>query len=151
MSATAGSDGDTGGPGGGAKATSPASADQKPGNAGKHSAGSHGSNGSHDSDRAKADEADEADEGKTTAPTANGTPATSLGGDVFKVGTDIAPGAYKSTGNTDDSCYWERTKDAGQGTDSITANNNVTGTTVVTISPSDAYFKSNACGNWKKA
>ena len=37
-------------------------------------------------------------------------------GDV-KVGTDIAPGTYKSTGNKDDSCYWERTKDAEHGLD----------------------------------
>ncbi|MFF7354065.1 MULTISPECIES: hypothetical protein [Streptomyces] len=86
-------------------------------------------------------------------PKAKGTPASSMDGDggMFKVGTDIAPGTYKSTGNKDDSCYWERTKDAEQGTNSIIANDNVTGTAVVTISPSDAYFKTNGCGNWKKA
>ncbi|MET8766463.1 hypothetical protein [Streptomyces sp. NPDC004658] len=86
-------------------------------------------------------------------PKAKGTPASSMDGDggMFKVGTDIAPGTYRSTGNADDSCYWERTKDAGHGLDSIIANNNVTGTAVVTISPSDAYFKTNDCGTWKKA
>lgn len=85
-------------------------------------------------------------------PKAKGTPATSMDGDggMFKVGTDIAPGTYKSTGGGD-SCYWERTKDADHGLDSIIANNNVTGTAVVTISPSDAYFKTNDCGDWKKA
>ncbi|MGW1593274.1 hypothetical protein [Streptomyces sp. NPDC002343] len=86
-------------------------------------------------------------------PKAKGTPAASMDGDggMFKVGTDIAPGTYKSAGNADGSCYWERTKDAGQGLDSIIANNNVTGTAVVTISASDGYFKTTGCGDWKKA
>ncbi|UFR04057.1 hypothetical protein KBP30_24070 [Streptomyces sp. Go40/10] len=86
-------------------------------------------------------------------PKAKGTPGSSMDGDggMYKVGTDIAPGTYRSTGNTDDSCYWERTKDADHGLDSIIANNNVSGTAVVTISPSDAYFKTNDCGDWKKA
>ncbi|MQY37781.1 hypothetical protein SRB17_57860 [Streptomyces sp. RB17] len=86
-------------------------------------------------------------------PKAKGTPASSMDGDggMYKVGTDIAPGTYKSTGNADDSCYWERTKDAEHGLSSIIANNNVTGTAVVTIGPSDAYFKTTGCGGWKKA
>ncbi|MEU9475352.1 hypothetical protein [Streptomyces sp. NPDC048191] len=86
-------------------------------------------------------------------PKAKGTPASSMAGDggMYKVGTDIAPGTYKSVGNKDDSCYWERTKDAEHGLDSIIANNNVTGTAVVTISPGDAYFKTTGCGDWKKA
>ncbi|WP_030341486.1 hypothetical protein [Streptomyces sp. NRRL S-1022] len=86
-------------------------------------------------------------------PKAKGTPGSSMDGDggMYKVGTDIAPGTYRSAGNTDDGCYWERVKDAGHGLDSIIANNNVKGTAVVTISPSDAYFKTNGCGDWKKA
>ncbi|MFE1882688.1 hypothetical protein [Streptomyces diastatochromogenes] len=89
---------------------------------------------------------------EAVAPKAKGTPASSMDGDggMFKVGTDIAPGTYKSSGNTDDSCYWERTKDAEQGLDSVIANNNVTGTAVVTISSTDAYFKTTGCGDWKK-
>ncbi|MDV7220575.1 hypothetical protein [Streptomyces prunicolor] len=83
---------------------------------------------------------------------AQGSPATKMAGDggMFKVGVDIAPGTYKSTGNTDDMCYWERTKDAEQGLDSILANDNVTGTAVVTISAKDAYFKTTGCKDWKK-
>ncbi|WEO96985.1 hypothetical protein A6P39_024790 [Streptomyces sp. FXJ1.172] len=86
-------------------------------------------------------------------PKAKGTPASSMAGNggMFKVGTDIAPGTYRSTGSKDDSCYWERAKDAEHGVDSIIANNNVTGTAVVTISPTDAYFKTTGCGDWKKA
>ncbi|MFF4547550.1 hypothetical protein [Streptomyces sp. NPDC001435] len=85
-------------------------------------------------------------------PKAKGSRASTMDGDggMFKVGADIAPGTYRSTGNADDSCYWERTKDAEHGLDSIIANNNVTGTAVVTISSSDAYFKTAGCGDWKK-
>ncbi|MEU6280854.1 hypothetical protein [Streptomyces sp. NPDC047028] len=85
-------------------------------------------------------------------PKAKGSPATSMDGDggMFKVGTDIAPGTYKSTGNADDSCYWERAKDAAHGLNSIIANDNVTGSAVVTIRSSDAYFKTTGCGDWKK-
>ncbi|MFF4711466.1 hypothetical protein ACFY2V_08665 [Streptomyces eurythermus] len=88
-----------------------------------------------------------------TAPTAKGTPAASMDGDggMFKVGTDIAPGTYQSTGNADGSCHWERAKDAEGGTGSILARDNVTGTAVVTISASDGYFETDGCGDWKKA
>jgi hypothetical protein len=84
---------------------------------------------------------------------AKGSPASKMSGDggMFRVGVDIAPGTYKSTGNTDDSCYWERAKDAEHGLESITANNNVTGSAVVTISSSDAYFKTTGCQDWKKS
>ncbi|MFJ5141440.1 hypothetical protein [Streptomyces sp. NPDC088707] len=83
---------------------------------------------------------------------AKGTPGTTLKGDggMFKVGVDIAPGTYKSTGNKDAECYWERAKDASHGTDSILANDNVTGTAIVKVSASDGYFKSSGCGDWKK-
>ncbi|MCX5226672.1 hypothetical protein [Streptomyces sp. NBC_00233] len=83
---------------------------------------------------------------------AKGTPGTTLKGDggMFKVGVDIAPGTYKSTGNKDAECYWERSKDASHGTDSILANDNVTGTAIVKVSASDAYFKSSGCGDWAK-
>ncbi|MFE5945214.1 hypothetical protein [Streptomyces sp. NPDC056480] len=83
---------------------------------------------------------------------AKGTPGTALKGDggMFKVGVDIAPGTYKSTGNKDAECYWERAKDASHGTDSILANDNVTGTAIVKVSASDAYFKSSGCGDWAK-
>ncbi|WP_406216869.1 hypothetical protein [Streptomyces canus] len=80
------------------------------------------------------------------------SPAARMSGDggMFAVGADIAPGTYQSTGNTDDSCYWERTKDAGHDVESILANDNVNGTAVVRISASDAYFKTNGCKDWKK-
>ena len=87
-----------------------------------------------------------------TKAKAQGSPATKMAGDggMFRVGADIAPGTYKSTGNTDDSCYWERAKNAEHGLESIIANNNVTSTAVVTISASDGYFKTTGCKDWQK-
>ncbi|WP_405854129.1 hypothetical protein OG361_16050 [Streptomyces sp. NBC_00090] len=85
-------------------------------------------------------------------PKATGTPKTTLKGKggMFKVGVDIAPGTYKSTGNKDASCYWERSKDASHGMDSILANDNATGTAIVKVTAKDGYFKSSDCGDWVK-
>ncbi|WP_455358988.1 hypothetical protein [Streptomyces sp. SYSU K21746] len=85
-------------------------------------------------------------------PKATGTPAAAMKGDggMFKIGTDIAPGTYKSSGNTDDMCYWERAKDAEHGLESIAANDNVSGNAIVTITAKDAYFKTTGCQDWKK-
>lgn len=87
-----------------------------------------------------------------TKAKAQGSPAAEMSGDggMFRVGVDIAPGTYRSTGNEDDMCYWERTKDADHGIDSIIANNTVTGSAVVTIGASDTYFKTSGCTDWKK-
>ncbi|MET9801474.1 hypothetical protein [Streptomyces sp. NPDC006368] len=83
---------------------------------------------------------------------ATGTPKTEAKGDggMYKVGVDLAPGTYKSTGNEDDMCYWERAKDASHSTDAILANNNVSGTATVKISATDAYFKTSGCKDWVK-
>jgi hypothetical protein len=83
---------------------------------------------------------------------ASGTPATPIKGDggMHRVGADIAPGTYRSTGNTDDLCYWERTKDASHSMESIIANDNVSGSAVVTVAAGDAYFKTSGCKDWKK-
>ncbi|WP_282692855.1 hypothetical protein [Streptomyces sp. CC208A] len=85
-------------------------------------------------------------------PKATGTPGSALKGDggMFKVGVDVAPGTYKSAGNEDAECYWERSKDAGHGVDAILANDNVTGTAIVKITATDGYFKSVGCGDWTK-
>ncbi|MEU1402085.1 hypothetical protein ABZ471_06895 [Streptomyces sp. NPDC005728] len=68
----------------------------------------------------------------------------------YQVGSDIKPGTYRTTGNTDGMCHWERTADAGQGPDSVIAHNNVTGTALVTIRSTDAYFRTTGCSDWKR-
>ncbi|WP_328669517.1 hypothetical protein [Streptomyces sp. NBC_00328] len=76
--------------------------------------------------------------------------ASFAGNGDFRVGPDIEPGTYRTTGNTDGSCHWERAEDAGHGLDSLIAEGDVTGTAVVTISAKDTYFKTSGCGDWKK-
>ncbi|MBQ0847088.1 hypothetical protein J8N05_02475 [Streptomyces sp. BH-SS-21] len=82
----------------------------------------------------------------------SGTPAKLIKGDggMHRVGADIAPGTYRSAGNTDDLCYWERTKDSSHSMESIIANDNVSGSAVVTVAAGDAYFKTSGCKDWKK-
>jgi hypothetical protein len=84
---------------------------------------------------------------------ATGTPESEVSGDggMYRIGADLAPGTYKSTGNANDAtCYWERSKDALHGIDSIIDNENVSGNAIVTIAAGDGYFKTNGCKNWKK-
>ncbi|MER8015487.1 hypothetical protein ACIQ7S_22815 [Streptomyces griseoluteus] len=68
----------------------------------------------------------------------------------FRVGADIAPGTYRSTGNSRGSCRWERARDAGHGLRSVIAGGHTAGTAVVTIRPTDARFRSAGCGGWKR-
>lgn len=61
----------------------------------------------------------------------------------------MKPGTYRTTGNTDDMCYWERAKDAKGEMDSLLANDNVSGTSYVTIKATDKLFKSSGCADWE--
>lgn len=77
--------------------------------------------------------------------------ATAFAGDGdFRVGQDIEPGTYRTTGNPDGSCHWERAKDAGHGLESPIANGDITGTAVVTIRAQDTSFHTSGCEDWKK-
>ncbi|MEU9925265.1 hypothetical protein AB0H51_28970 [Streptomyces griseoluteus] len=67
----------------------------------------------------------------------------------FRVGTDIAPGTYRSTRHIHRSCRWELARDAEHRLRSVIANGHTTGTAVVTIRPTDTYFRSTGCGGWK--
>ncbi|ARZ69714.1 hypothetical protein M1P56_02475 [Streptomyces sp. HU2014] len=87
---------------------------------------------------------------RVTEDKAGATPQTQVSGNgMYRVGVDIAPGTYKAEGNKS-GCYWERDKDALHEMDSIEANENVTGSGIVTLSPQDGYFKTNGCADWKK-
>lgn len=77
--------------------------------------------------------------------------ATTLGQGRFMVGTDIAPGTYRTTGPSGHlDCYWERLKDTRGGTDSIIANNLGRGPATVTIDPSDGAFQTRWCNVWTR-
>ncbi|WP_242488767.1 hypothetical protein [Streptomyces sp. DSM 110735] len=83
---------------------------------------------------------------------AQGHPGTSMDGDggMFRVGADVAPGTYRSAGNAPGSCSWERAEDATHEPGSVLAEDDVTGTAVVTIRATDAYFTTTGCGDWKR-
>jgi len=74
-----------------------------------------------------------------------------LGSGTLIVGKDIQPGTYKATA-TGINGYWARMKDTSGGVESILANDNVNSgeQAVVTISPSDAAFKSTGFTEWTK-
>lgn len=74
------------------------------------------------------------------------TPEAAFRDGMYIVGTDIAPGLWRSDSPT--SCYWARLRGfSGGGGDTI-ANDLYSG--VVEIMPSDVGFLSNRCGTWTK-
>ncbi|MFC5722123.1 hypothetical protein ACFP1Z_18315 [Streptomyces gamaensis] len=86
---------------------------------------------------------------KADAPADTAPKAQLSGNGMYKVGVDIAPGTYRAEGNKS-GCYWERDKNALHESDSVEANDNVTGSAVVTVTSQDAYFKTQGCADWKK-
>lgn len=88
----------------------------------------------------------------TTAPTFKGKPNT-IGEGLWKVGVDVSPGEYRTTGGAPGAvvlCYWHTAKTSGdeaivdQGVvDSINAPSRVT-------LRKGQYFKTNGCRDWVK-
>lgn len=72
---------------------------------------------------------------------------TTFGDGTYGVGIDIRPGTYRTLGG--DNCYWDRSRDLGGATSAIIANDNAAGPAIVSIAPTDAGFKTNACGIWR--
>ena len=67
---------------------------------------------------------------------------------TYRVGVDIAPGIYHTSGGSD-FCYWERTSGFGGTLDEVIANDITEGgPTTVEIKASDAGFTTNGCGTW---
>jgi zinc-ribbon domain len=73
---------------------------------------------------------------------------TSFEDGAFFVGTDIAPGTYRSSGSS--GCYYARLSGFNGGFENIIANHNTDTPAVVTIAPTDAGFESNRCGTWMR-
>lgn len=63
------------------------------------------------------------------------------------VGTDIAPGTYR-TRTASPGCYYARLSGFGGTLGEIIANENANGPAVVTIAKTDRGFESNRCGTW---
>jgi hypothetical protein len=75
---------------------------------------------------------------------------TSVGDGMWIVGTDMAPGTYRTTvpgGN----CYWARLRSFDGSVNSILANDLPgRGNAIVEIRPSDTGFETGGCGTWEK-
>ncbi len=70
---------------------------------------------------------------------------------MYRVGVDIAPGAYRSGGtspNGESDCYWARLRSL-KPTDIIDSGIG-TGSQSVTIQPSDTAFVTHSCQVWQK-
>jgi hypothetical protein len=81
--------------------------------------------------------------------------ATSVGNGMFKVGTDVAPGTYKTSGATGGAvqlCYWDIRTSTGDEDIVLGSQGTVTGTAdpgMVTLKKG-TYFKSQGCEKWSK-
>ena len=78
-------------------------------------------------------------------------PAAAFGEGSFIVGQDIVPGRWRSAGGDEEGfggCYWERLSDVSGEFGGIIANDNVEGSAIVDIAPTDFAFNSSDCGEW---
>jgi hypothetical protein len=71
-----------------------------------------------------------------------------IGDGTWIVGTDLPAGTYRNSGG--DMCYWARIKGFSGALGDIIANDNVDGTTIVSIKSTDKGFISARCGAWTK-
>lgn len=86
------------------------------------------------------------EETRQQASAAPSGPLTVFGAGTYEVGTgdgQVAPGKYKTQGpeDGDHSCYWARLKNTDGDLESIVANGNAEGPTVVTVGPRDGAFE----------
>jgi hypothetical protein len=71
-----------------------------------------------------------------------------FGDGTYRVGIDIQPGTYRSTGGS--SCYWVRLGNLDGDFDAINANDNADGQAYVEILPTDVAFSTDDCGTWSR-
>lgn len=96
--------------------------------------------------------------GAPAAPAVAALPPGYVSGDgTLIVGTDIAPGTYRTpgppAGEVMPYCYWKRLKDFNGGLSSIIVSGVASRegqSQVVTVSPGDAAFETSRCQPWQK-
>lgn len=76
------------------------------------------------------------------------TSKTTFSNGMYIVGTDIAPGTYRNSGQS--GCYYATLSGFGNTTDDIIANNIINTPTIVSIAASVKGFQSNNCGTWTR-
>lgn len=97
------------------------------------------------------------DKGFHTSGCGNWTPLSPItksrfapfGGGTYVVGTDIAPGTWRSSGGAD--CYWERESGFSGTLDDVITNDLLDTPAIVSIATTDRGFKATEdCGTWIK-
>ena len=85
------------------------------------------------------------DEASNTIP--GPAPTGSFGAGAFQVGVEIEAGTYRNS-DSSEGCYWARLKGFGGTTADIITSEFTKSQTLVTISRTDAGFRSEDCGTW---
>lgn len=78
------------------------------------------------------------------------SPDEPFGEGTFQVGAEVAPGTWRSSDETADSCYWERLSGFSGEFADIEANGISDGIAIVTVVASDVGFRSSRCGTWSR-
>jgi|GEM_PF-1023744 len=87
---------------------------------------------------------------RTSASTAKvAGPVRLVADGMYRVGGEIAPGTYITSG-AGDSCFWERRVDAGSSEEGVIGWDIGWGQRIVTILDTDAYFGTVGCGTWTR-
>lgn len=87
--------------------------------------------------------------GPIAIPPQNPTALTIPGDGTFWVGTDVAPGLYRSSSNAD-RCSWTREKDATGELKSVRAHDTSIGSAYVYLVEGD-FFDTEGCNTWRRA
>lgn len=82
-----------------------------------------------------------------TTPPAQPDPPGSFRDGSLVVGSDVAPGTYRTT-EAAPGCYWARVSGFSGELGELLANGNESGPAIVTIGKSDKGFESKRCGLW---
>ncbi|MFD5574129.1 hypothetical protein [Streptomyces cadmiisoli] len=77
-------------------------------------------------------------------------PSTSIGSGTYLVGEDVKAGSYKTSGPTDDMCYWARNKNDSGELEAIIANGILEGPGRVTLNKGEV-FETSGCEVWELA
>ena len=87
---------------------------------------------------------------KTVTVKVTPKPKSAIPGDgTYEVGVDIKPGTYVSPPPSSGNCYWARLSGSNS-LDSIIANNNSSGQSLVTIASTDKFFETSGCNDWSR-
>lgn len=83
---------------------------------------------------------------RTMTVTFTPKPKHAINDGTYRVGQDITPGDYRTTGSGD--CYWERDSNLNGGVDSIIANDNIDGPTIIHVNIGE-YLKLDGGCVWR--